>query len=156
MPDKAPGCTFVWSPHHKEVRDLRLYIEIDCRGQGYGHLIVSFAKAFFFPFISSASGPEQGALQIPFGSGGLGSKALFMSVLPVTTLSRQFYRNQGFVTDRSSNKWLFRPPEIQQLYSCRVIDWTFGFDFSASASASAGAASASDIDVVIDTSSAAC
>lgn len=130
MPDKAPGCSFVWSPRHEEVRDLRLYIELECRGQGYGHLIVSFTKAFFFPFVSSASGSEQGVLQIPFGSGGLGSqKPLLISVLPVTTLSRKFYRDQGFVSGgRSENKWMFQSPEIRRLYSRAVAarDWTFG------------------------------
>lgn len=129
MPDRSPGCSFVWTPRLREVRDLRLYIEAECRNQGYGHLIVSFVKAFYFPFVSTADGTEQGVLQLPLA--GAGGKASCMSVLPVTTQSRKFYRNQGFAPEKLQSKWLFRAPEVQALYSKSSNNCTFGLIYGA-------------------------
>jgi hypothetical protein len=51
--DRGPGCSFVLerSTLSQHVRDLRLYIDSkELRRQGFGFAIVSFIKAFFFPF----------------------------------------------------------------------------------------------------------
>jgi hypothetical protein len=55
-----PGCSFVYAKtgygsSDPEVKDLRLYIDAPKRGLGYGFVVVSFIKAFFFPFRTKAT-----------------------------------------------------------------------------------------------------
>lgn len=125
VPDHAPGCTFVWCPRHREVRDLRVYIEKASRGQGFGYLVVTFVKSFFFPFVSDANNSERGLLQLPLGGV---RKALSITVLPVTTQAKRFYRKQGFQGFATCNKLVFQPARLQAMYAGHAGEYTFGIE----------------------------
>jgi hypothetical protein len=100
------GISFVWVPDCREVMDVRVYVHQQCHGLGYGHLITSFVKAFFFLHRSNAM-PE-GEFALPLGDY-RGIETL--TVLPVTGQAKRFYAKQNFVPDplKLRNKWVFQP-----------------------------------------------
>lgn len=107
----------------QEVRDLRLYITKQYQGQGYGHAIVCFVKAFFFPYFTKLkSGAGRSKLRLPLG-GSCGAKTI--SVLPVTVQSKAFYRKHGFRTVVAKSKWFFCPGEVAELVRRRPSNTLF-------------------------------
>lgn len=112
--DKARGCTFVWVPLTKEVKDVRIYIEKEAgRDGGWGYLIFSFIQSFFFPWTTNAeAGGKGGQFHLPIG-GCCGAK--FMTVLPTTSQAKEFYRRQGFKVVPWQSKWVFAPAVVEEL-----------------------------------------
>jgi hypothetical protein len=98
------GTSFVWIPSKREVKDIRVYVTKSYHKAGYGYLIVSFVKAFFFAYRTDSM-PE-GSFAMPLG-GNRGVEAL--TVLPNTSPNFKFYRKQNFAPDKLKlrNKWVF-------------------------------------------------
>lgn len=101
--DASPGCTFVWDPRAREIRDLRVYVEGRLRGQGYGSLIVVFVKALFFPFVSDDLG-----LCLPLGGIRLPPPER-ITLLP-SDKAKAFYLRHGFRSVKTENKHVFTAP----------------------------------------------
>lgn len=99
----------MWLPRQREVRDIRVYVEPEFRGQGFGYLIVSFIKAYFFPWRRQ---PEDVAVELPLG--GCRDVRRF-TVLPSAN-AKKFYRDQGFILPPAHNKHVFEPQLIVELY----------------------------------------
>jgi GNAT superfamily N-acetyltransferase len=107
------GVSFVWLPHEREVKDIRVYVAKSFQRQGYGSLIVSFVKAFFF--IHYTDSMATGSFAIPLG-GYRGARVL--TVLPASTPAYRFYKNLDFRPDplKLRNKWTF---EVH--HSCNAL-----------------------------------
>lgn len=115
----SPGCSFVWEPTTREVRDVRLYIDAAAgRGIGWGYLIVSFVQAFFFPFVTDDP-DERGLIHLPLGGA---RNVERMSTLPTQHEAKAFYRRQGFRAVRHRNKWILEPQIVQELLSTPLVN----------------------------------
>lgn len=110
----------MWVPLENIVRDLRVYVASSFHGQGYGHAVVSFVKAFFFPCYLAG---DDRLFSLPFG----GARAVRrFSVLPVTAQAKKFYAAQGFSNNnRHESKWLFSPKEVTAMLD-EPLDETLG------------------------------
>jgi GNAT superfamily N-acetyltransferase len=104
--------TFVLKRHIDEtaVEDIRLYIKRRFRGRGFGHLLLCFIKAYFFPFwvrFGEGDGDDTRVCNLPVG-GSWGIERL--TTLP-SKESKQFYTQQGFSSFSSAgfSKWQFWP-----------------------------------------------
>jgi GNAT superfamily N-acetyltransferase len=108
------GVSFVWVPWKREVMDVRIYVGSQFHGEGYGFLLITFVKAFFFAHRTDSM--PQGDFALPLG-GVRGVNAL--TVLPVTGQARNFYTRQGFTPDplRLRNKWLFLPQNASDSFA---------------------------------------
>lgn len=121
IPDKRPGCSFVWAVGSEEVRDVRVYVQASLHGKGYGFAVVTFIKALFFPFYTREPGSGKRKLHLPIG-GARGVRRC--SVLPVTPQARGFYLLQGFQQKPSHSKWYYESDELQSLLSCSSAENT--------------------------------
>lgn len=115
--DSRPGCSFVWPVGGDEVRDVRVYVQSQLHGQGYGFAVVTFIKALFFPYYVRKSGEGHLQLQLPIG-GARGVRRC--SVLPVTPQARGFYQKQGFKAKPSLTKWYYEPAALAPLLASKV------------------------------------
>lgn len=96
------GCSFVLEPSEGVVRDLRIYVSPNARGNGHGSAIVDFVKAYFFPHYQC--GPH---FCLPIG-GIRSPKVRQLTVLP-SKQAKRFYRRHRFEDCASigQNKWAF-------------------------------------------------
>jgi hypothetical protein len=95
----------------KTIEDIRIYLQRKYQFRGYAYLLVTFVKAFFFPFYNSAiPGCDDGApaLQLPLGGSWQVAR---LSVLPTASVAKHFYTRQGFrrFDTEGFSKWLFWP-----------------------------------------------
>lgn len=98
----------MWLPEQREVRDIRVYIDVNRRGHGFGYLTVSFIKAYFFPWRRR----YDNNMELPLG--GCRNVTRF-TVLPSMNAKR-FYLNQGFHLPPTANKHVFEPEAVTALY----------------------------------------
>lgn len=103
-PRSGGGCTFVFVPAWREVKDLRLYVEPAYRGRGYGSLVVQFVKAYFFAHYFG------GRLRLPAG-GILVPMPRRITVLP-SKVALGFYKRHGFEKRVNENKMFYISPQF--------------------------------------------
>lgn len=105
-PGPGVGCTFVFVPSSREVKDFRLYIRPMYRGQGFGSLVVQFVKAYFFPHYL------EGRLRLPVG-GILVPAPRRITVLP-SKKALSFYKRHGFQNRQHESKMFYLSPQFSR------------------------------------------
>jgi hypothetical protein len=120
--DSTP-LTFVLKRQRDErtVEDLRIYLKTKYRSRGVAHLLVSFVKAFFFPFYTMIPGRDRPIRNLPLGGSWVVER---LSVLPTAAIAKRFYARQGFRAFDGENKWLFWPTELS-VESCQSTALSF-------------------------------
>lgn len=103
------------------VRDFRLYVVKERRGEGYGFMVASFVKAYLFPWTSDHH--VAGHFSLPLG-GCWGANSI--RLLPVTSESMQFYRRNGFERELTSQNFIFKPEFTHARLSPDQRDRAFG------------------------------
>jgi GNAT superfamily N-acetyltransferase len=90
------------------VEDIRVYLHRDFRGRGFAFLLVSFVKAFFFPFYIPVAPRQSRLISLPLGGSWQVER---LSVLPTAHIAKSFYTQQGFkrFSAEGFSKWLFWP-----------------------------------------------
>jgi GNAT superfamily N-acetyltransferase len=93
----------------RTVEDIRVYLKQEFRSRGFAHLLISFVKAFFFPFFTTVPGLPKPIANLPLGGSWVVER---LSVLPTARIAKRFYRKQGFRAFDGENKWLFWPASL--------------------------------------------
>lgn len=120
------------------------------RGEGFGHLVVHFIKAYFFPFVTVADECENPActFALPLG----GCRGAVMITTTPSSNARAFYRQQDFISVTHMNDWVFQPKEVTQLRQAVANKLSRSQEIYAASCASA-TASADFVDDVVEVTS---
>jgi hypothetical protein len=112
--------TFVLKRHldSDTIEDIRIYVKRDLRGVGFGHLLLCFIKAYFFPFWVRPQGRLSAkSCHLPLG----GSWSIERLSTNPSKSSLSFYKQHGFTSYAAfgPTKFLFWaeyraiPPEVE-------------------------------------------
>ena len=105
------------------VRDLRVYIVKSRQKLGYGFLVQSFVKAYFFPWASAAAALASVApFELPLGGA---HHADTLALMP-SGVALTFYKGCGFDRGLTTNTVCFTPAQREPLSTKAELKRHFG------------------------------